>query len=251
MLYNFSGKLVVKQNERIKSEISKLVQDVIKECKITITKLKKELEKADQSLKETESFYQKDEVMKKLFQDKISSIKSKKDKLEVEIFENKARITQMNNFNDEVLRILKQLDDDVKKYVKEVAAFREEITKEKLELLKDMANKDKDLAKQKENVSIKEKENESLRKEVAKLLIQIESLQRNQKLSNDDKEKCLNTSYKDVVIADRPTKLQKSYNSLSLDKQTKETMKKKSEFKAITLSTKENKKNLVNTSKSG
>ena len=115
MLYNFSGKLVVKQNERVKSEVSKLVQDVVKECKIKISTLKIELENADQSLKETESFYEKDEVLKKYLQDKISSIKSKKDKLKEEIFENKARITQMNNFSEEVLRILTQLDDDVKK----------------------------------------------------------------------------------------------------------------------------------------
>ena len=105
------------------------MKEVVKSCETKISKLNLELNKADQSLKDTEAFYEKDETLQKHFQNKISSIKSKKDKLEEEIFENKARIKQMNNFNDEVLRILKQLNDDVKKYIHEVAAFREEITK--------------------------------------------------------------------------------------------------------------------------
>ena len=131
MRYNCLGKRVVKQNERLKSEVSKLVHDVVKECEIKISELKLELDKADQSLKDTEAFYDKSDVLQKHFQDKISSIKSKKDKLEEEIRENKAKITQMNNLNDEVLKILKQLDDDVKNYAREVADFREEICKEK------------------------------------------------------------------------------------------------------------------------
>ena len=218
-----------------------------------ISKLKSDLNKADQSLNYTEAFYEKDEILQKHFKDKILSIKSKKEKLEEQIIENKVRITQMNNFNDEVLKILKQLDNNVKKYVQEVAVFREEITKERLDLLKEIANKDQDLAKQKEKLSIKEKENLSLRKENAKLLIQLELLEKNQQSSSHKNEKSLKTTYEDTLIADRPTKLEKSYNSLSHEKQTKETLKNKPEVKTKTQSTEkalENKKNFVNTSES-
>ena len=232
------------------------MKEVVKSCETKISKLNLELNKADQSLKDTEAFYEKDETLQQHFQDKISSIKSKKDKLEEEIFENKARITQMNNFNDEVLKILKQLDDDVKEYVREVAAFREEITKEKKELLKEIANKDQDLAKEKDKRLKTEKENESLKsqldqkeeqsaqleKEKAELLIQVELLKKNQQ------------SPKDVVLLNRSTKLENSYDFLSLNIQTKETLKNKSEVETKTQITEkdlETKKDFVNKSESG
>ena len=86
VLQSVSEKIVVKQNERIKSEVNKLVKEVVKSCETKISKLNLELNKADQSLKDTEAFYEKDETLQQHFQDKISSIKSKKEKLEEEIF---------------------------------------------------------------------------------------------------------------------------------------------------------------------
>ena len=69
-----------------------------------ISKLKSELDKADESLKDTTSFYEKNKDLQMDFQNKISQIKQTKDRLEEKIFENKARITQMNNFNNEVFK---------------------------------------------------------------------------------------------------------------------------------------------------
>ena len=128
------------QHEKVSSSVNKLVNEVISDCKDKITNLKEELTKANKTLEETEAMYQKDRVLHKQFENKIRLIKTKRENLEEEINKNKAKITQMNNFNEEVLRILKSLDEDIKTYVQDIADLKKEMNDEKLTCYRNYEN---------------------------------------------------------------------------------------------------------------
>ena len=174
------------QHEKVSSSVSKLVNEVISDCEYKISKLKEELTNANKTLEETEAMYQKDRVLHKQFENKIRLIKTKRENLEEEINNNKAKITQMNNFNEEVLRILKSLDEDIKTYVQDIADLKKEINDEKLALKREIQQlKTKNL----ENEKLKNKAlhaEKQLRKENEELRTLLESLKKEQQIKQSE-----------------------------------------------------------------
>ena len=207
-----------------------------------ISKLKSELDKADESLKDTTSFYEKNKALQTDFQNKIAEIKQTKDILEEKIFENKARITQMNNFNNEVLNILKKLDDDVKTYVREVASLREDICKEKMDFLKEIQDlKTKNLKadqNHKQEIYKRDKDLMKINEELAKekqqkkeLRIQLETLERNLNLSkvNEKSNEQKVSTQLSKVSSSKPQNFKEPLNIVNQIKDTPEDQKSKPE----------------------
>ena len=147
-----------------------LVKNIVKEYNEKIKEIQDELNGANKVLEETENKYKQSNFKNVSLEIKIESHKAQQDCLKKEIVEYEVKISKVNEFNEEVMKILEKLKNDVKDHTKNVEDLIKKFDEEKMALKKeiqdlktkhseeiskkneDLAKKDADLSKDKEEI---------------------------------------------------------------------------------------------------
>ena len=147
-----------------------LVKNIVKEYNEKIKEIQDELNGANKVLEETENKYKQSNFKNVSLEIKIESHKAQQDCLKKEIVEYEVKISKVTEFNEEVMKILEKLKNDVKDHTKNVEDLIKQFDEEKMALKKeiqylktkhseeiskkneDLAKKDADLSKDKEEI---------------------------------------------------------------------------------------------------